>query len=270
MNRILDIIIEHGAGDAAYLKFSDCTIINPKLLERLSFTPQSVIIATVPYYTEYCNANKTVSSYALAYDYHIYLKNIADETIKKAKALFPEASFASFADHSPINEKEAAAKAGLGIIGVHSLLITPKHSSFVFLLEILTDLKCEKSAHNILYCNKCNSCVMACPGFLQGKSECLSAITQKKGVLSAEESYMISTYGTVWGCDICQMACPHTQNAINKGTIYTKSGWFGNNICSSPSETTINDEQDFKNRAYSWRGKDTILRNIKIIDGKNK
>ncbi len=270
MNKLIDILKQCGAEDAACIKYCDCDIINPKLAERLDFIPQSVIIATVPYYTEYCDMHRTVSAYALAFDYHIHLQKIAESAIEKAKKAFPNASFKYFGDHSPINEKTAAAKAGLGVIGEHSLLITKKYSSLVFLFEILTDLECTITPKEVLRCSKCNKCIEACPTALKGKGSCLSAVTQKKGELNDEEIKLISEYRCVWGCDICQMVCPHTQAAINNGTIYTKSDWFNNNICSNPNKETIADDSDFKNRAYSWRGKETILRNIRIIKGDKK
>jgi epoxyqueuosine reductase QueG len=270
MKRIIDIIVECGAAEAALIKYSDCEIINPKLIGRLDFIPKSVIIATVPYYTAFCEEPKTVSSYALAYDYHIYLKTIAEAAIEKAKILFPEASFKFFADHSPINEKISAAKAGLGIIGEHSLLITEKHSSFVFLFEIFTDIECSVTPKEVMHCEKCNKCVEVCPTSLNDKSLCLSAITQKKGDLTETEVKLISRSKCAWGCDICQTSCPHTLSAIKSGNIYTNSEWFNSNICTNPSESTVLNDEDFKKRAYSWRGKDTILRNIRIIEGNKK
>lgn len=267
MNKLVDILKECGAGDAACIRYCDCEIINHRLIERLEFIPQSVIIATVPYYTEFCDEQRTVSSYALAYDYHLYLKNIAEAAIKKAEEFFPNASFNFFADHSPINEKIAAAKAGLGIIGEHSLLITKNHSSFVFLFEILTDIECSVVPQEVLHCEKCNKCIEACPTALKGLGLCLSATTQRKGALSDEEINLISENRCAWGCDICQTVCPHTLNAIKSGTIYTKSEWFNSNICAHPSESTVLNDSDFKKRAYSWRGKETILRNIDIIKG---
>ena len=267
MTRIINILQKLGAAEAAAIKYSDCDVINERLAERLKFTPKTVIIATLPYYTEYCAANKTISSYALAFDYHILLKNIAEKAINEAKTIYPHANFSFFGDHSPINEKSAAAKAGLGVIGLNSLLITPQHSSFVFLFEIITDLECNEECGAISLCSQCAKCIEACPTYLKGVGDCLSTITQKKGNLTEEESNLIFESKCVWGCDICQAVCPYTINAIKRGTIYSKSEWFNNNICAIPTEETISDESDFAKRAYSWRGKDTILRNIKILNG---
>lgn len=270
MKRIFEILKNCGAADVAAIKFSDCKIINEKLLSRLDFTPKSVIIGTVPYYTEYSDQAKTVSAYALAYDYHLFFKEIEREASALIKESFPEISFKFFGDHSPINEKAAAAKAGLGIIGKNQLLITPAHSSFVFLFEIITDMETDAVVGGTEFCIGCNRCINACPSFLRNKGECLSAITQKKGELSKDEIKLIIEHQTVWGCDICQRVCPYTQKAIESGSIYSKLEWFNSNIRSVPDEESICDENDFPNRAYSWRGRAVILRNINILNGKKQ
>ena len=255
-----------GAGSAAAIKYDDCDIINPRLAEKIPFTPKSVIIGTIPYYTHFCDETKIVSSYALAYDYHTYIKILGESIIEKAKQVYPNANFAYFGDHSPINEKIAAAKAGLGIIGEHSLLITQNHSSFVFLFEIITNIECNIVAQAVSYCEKCGKCRNACPSNFSDKKTCLSAITQKKGDLTDEEASLIKKSFYAWGCDKCQEVCPHTIRAKERGTIYTNNPWFNSKVLNWPSTDTIECESDFKARAYSWRGTATILRNLNIIN----
>ena len=264
MKNIIEIIKKLGAADVGIIPYTNSEVVNPNLENRLGFTPQTVIIGTVPYYTHFCDEHRTVSAYALAYDYHKLLHRICNESIDELSRLYPEAHFKGFADHSPINEKLAAARAGLGIIGDHSLLITEKHSSFVFLFEIITDLKTETPTQEIRYCEHCGACKSACPSNIDDKTTCLSAITQKKGELTEKEMRLIASSGYVWGCDICQLVCPHTKKAISEKSIYTNSSWFNSNIITEPTEITISDAVDFSNRAYSWRGKQTILRNISI------
>ena len=266
MNKLIEIMLECGVGNAAVIKYNDCDIINPKLAEKIPFTPKSVCIGTVPYYTHFCDDDKKVSSYALAYDYHTYIKNLGEAIIEKTTNCYPDAHFVCFGDHSPINEKIAAAKAGLGIIGEHSLLITPEYSSFVFLFEIITDIECNAEVREVGYCEKCGKCKQACPVDFLDKKTCLSALTQKKGDLTEEESSLIKESSCAWGCDICQEVCPHTINARKNGTIYTDNIWFNSSIQAAPSEASIACASDFKSRAYSWRGSATILRNLHIIN----
>ena len=266
MEKLIQIMTECGAGTAAAIKYDDCDIINQRLADKIPFAAKSVFIGTIPYYTHFCDESKTVSSYALAYDYHTYIKNLGESIIKEAKQYYPNANFMCFGDHSPINEKIAAAKAGLGIIGEHSLLITPNYSSFVFLFEIITDIECDAIAQEVKYCEKCGKCQAACPSDISDKKICLSALTQKKGVLTNDEVFLIKKSSCAWGCDICQEVCPHTISAKKRGTIYTNNSWFNSNVLNRPSEETVAHISDFNSRAYSWRGSTTILRNLNIIN----
>lgn len=99
---------------------------------------------------------------------------------------------------------------------------------------------------------------------------CLSSLTQKKGELSEDEEELIAKYSSAWGCDICQEACPHTRRAIENGTIYTGIGFFKSELM--PMLTTdmidLMSEDDFKKRAYSWRGKGTVRRNLWILENR--
>ncbi len=270
MNKIVEIMLDCGADSAAQIKLSNCEIINQKLIDKLQFVPQSLFIGTIPYYTHYCDKDINISAYAIARDYHIYIKNLGETIIRKAKEFYPNANFACFGDHSPINEKLAAAAAGLGIIGKHSLLITPDRSSFVFLFEIICDIPCYNEAQKIQHCSECGKCIQACPIKIGDPTQCLSAITQKKNELSEFEEKLIKKAKCAWGCDICQKACPHTQDAINRGTIYATDEWFNTNILSEVTYESLECKEDFNTRAYSWRGIKTIKRNLDIINSNKR
>lgn len=270
MKQILNLIRESGAADAGAIPYCECEIITPHLEKKLGFEPKSVFIGIVPYYSHFCDKPHSVSAYALAYDYHKLLVEICNNAIEKLRPLYPNSNFAGFADHSPINEKLAAAKCGLGIIGDHSLLITKKYSSFVFLFDIISDIQIELHCQDIKHCEHCGACKKVCPANLNDKKTCVSALTQKKGELTVEEIAIIIKSGFVWGCDLCQLACPHTKRAIANQTIYSDLPWFSNNIIAYPNENTILDSNDFNSRAYSWRGTKTILRNINILNNQSQ
>ena len=97
---------------------------------------------------------------------------------------------------------------------------------------------------------------------------CLSALTQKKGELNEEDANVIKKHGSVWGCDICQEVCPHTIRAIDSGTIYTYIDFFKQDVISTLTKEILDSmsEEDFKRRAYSWRGRPTIDRNLSLFD----
>ena len=98
--------------------------------------------------------------------------------------------------------------------------------------------------------------------------QCLSALTQKKGELAQDEINAIKKYGSAWGCDICQQVCPHTEKAKKNGTIYTNIEYFKTDLTPHLTSDLVRSMSDakFSMRAYSWRKKDTILRNLEILE----
>lgn len=244
------------------LPFSQAKILFQRKIDQLSFTPQSVIIFAIPYYAaETCERN--LSRYAVAKDYHLFFRAFSDEVKSELQRLYPDAEFAAFADNSPIDEREAAAKAGLGMLGMNRLLITEKYGSYVFLGEFLTNLPYQKigtlTSFAVKECEKCGACLAACPK----KDTCLSALTQKKGDLTREEENAILLLGSAWGCDICQEVCPHSQKAA-----ITPIDYFKEDLIPHLTPETVENmgEDEFARRAYSWRGKKTILRNLLLLN----
>ncbi|MBO5716141.1 MAG: epoxyqueuosine reductase, partial [Clostridia bacterium] len=170
---------------------------------------------------------------------------------------------------SPIDEIHAAALSGLGVIGKNHLLITEKYSSYIFIGEIITDAILPSSAGEIKECINCGKCLSACPVNMK-IDKCLSSLTQRKGDFNEEEKEAIKAHNYAWGCDKCQECCPYTIKAKNNKSIYTKIEFFNENLTpiltSELVENMPNDE--FMRRAYSWRGKKTIIRNLKILEEK--
>lgn len=268
---IFDLLFDLGIRHSAAISLSDCRIIRPYKLEKAGLDTSSELYAVmmaVPYLTP--SNERNISAYAAPRDYHFYFKSVFEEIIPKLKSEFPQYVFAGFADDSPIIEADAAAKAGLGIIGDNGLLITPEYSSFVFLGEIITDMPMDTASQEIAYCEHCGACRSACP--TKDRGMCLSELTQKKGELSDEEKECISMCGSAWGCDICQNVCPHTKAALNNRTIYTDIPFFKE--CTVPllSENALRSmtNEEFALRAYSWRKRATIERNIKLIEAHKK
>lgn len=251
------------------LKLSECEIKKPYLIEREGITDGSVVIFAVPYLSKEAFGERNISSYAVSRDYHIFFNLLFEKVIGELKLHYPEHKFAGFTDHSPINEIVAAAKAGLGIIGENHMLITKKYSSYIFIGEIITDAFLPSLSGAPESCEKCGICKRACPVNLNVEG-CLSALTQKKGELTKEEKSAIKNSGCAWGCDICQQVCPHTQKAIKNGTVFSEIDFFNTNLTPLLTSEDIEemDTDAFKIRAYSWRGKETIKRNLKILEGK--
>lgn len=253
------------------LSLDECEITRPYLLEKNEINNGSVIVFAVPYFTQQTDLKSNISAYAISRDYHRFFKSLFDTIINSLKQKFPENKFVGFTDHSPINEIKAAAESGLGVIGQNHLLITEKYSSFIFIGEIITDATLDSKAKSAELCINCGKCLRACP-IEMDVSKCLSATTQKKSELTEQEILLIKKYGCVWGCDICQTVCPYTQTAIKKGTIYSNVEFFKEHrtpFLTSKIIENMNDDE-FSLRAYSWRGKKVIQRNLKIIEGEEK
>ena len=275
--RIQRLLAEHGILLSAVISLADCTIKKSYLLERSGIGEAgTAVIFAIPYHTPACeNPDRNLSRYAVGRDYHLFVKELSQSLLPLLQTEFPSSRFALFADHSPIDEREAAAKAGLGIIGRHGLLITEPYSSYVFVGELITDEPLPsqlRATHKITYCENCGACLAACPYFKGEIGECLSALTQKKGALTPQEKQALIRYGTVWGCDICQEACPHTKKALLTARISSPIAFFHHTPTACLTYNGIREMSDaeFAERAYSWRGREVILRNLAITEHENE
>ena len=257
---------------------SRCNVKLAHVLKRAGFAaeegdegkqPRSMLCLCFPYF---CAFPKNFSSYASSPDYHVFCEEFFARLTALLKELYPQYSFSGFADRSPYDEVYAASLAGLGGRGDNMLFLTERYSSFVFLGEVVTDMPAEEwnlpKKEPISPCIHCGRCKKACPGYKTDEFFCLSALTQKKGELTEDEAKTIRTYGSAWGCDICQKVCPITERALKSGSIYTPIEYFKTDRTEKLTRELIENmsDEDFKARAYSWRGKQTVLRNLKILD----
>jgi epoxyqueuosine reductase QueG len=271
LNRIKELLAAHGITLAAPLSLADCTVQKPYLLERAGIASGTAILFAVPYYTTDCDSDASnISAYAVSRDYHLFFKELFERILPILQSEFPENRFAGFTDHSPILEAQAAVRAGLGYWGCNHLFLTSAHSSFVFLGEIVTDARFAAPRHEETSCAACGACRAACPVGLD-VSRCHSALTQKKGALSPEEIAALRAHGSAWGCDLCQLACPVTKKARENGTLYTAIPFFTESAHTPLTAKEIEEmpDEEFTARAYSWRGKPTVLRNLKYLEEEN-
>ncbi len=252
------------------LSYTDCREINKSIADRENFVPKSVIIYLLPYYT---GETVNISRYAASYDYHLAIREINEGAIKLLQERFPEASFKGYGDHSPIDERQAALISGLGIAGDNGLIINEKYGSYIFIGDIVTDIEPEElgavAPMSILRCEGCGICKASCPtGILRGEgTDCLSAITQKKGALTEEEQQLMLDNNTVWGCDLCQIYCPHNLSAVKTPVEF----FYVNRIDSLNREVLDSmDKEEFNRRAFAWRKRATVERNISIFEEKCK
>jgi len=236
-------------------------LIECRAKARLPEFPQTVIVCAFPYLVKE-NGKRNLSYYACVTDYHIVVMNILKGVSQELSQL-TGGTFEPFSDNSPIREVSTAVKAGIGVLGDNGLLITEKYGSFVFIGEIVTDIKTDIAQSECKSCVHCGMCRKNCPaqaladGFVN-ESVCLSALTQKKGELSVEETELIRKNKLAWGCDTCQTVCP-----MNRNRSETYINEFKDSAHHYLEKSEISDR--IKNSAYNWRGKKTITRNIEIF-----
>ncbi|MDE2841482.1 MAG: tRNA epoxyqueuosine(34) reductase QueG [Chloroflexota bacterium] len=180
---------------------------------------RSIVSLALPYYVGDVSTvsirsgepHGVVSRYAWGRDYHNVLR-------KKLKALvsFLESKHASarfFADTGPILDRAAAFRAGVGWYGKSTMILTEEQGTWVFLAEIITDLKLEYSKPLKKTCGSCTRCIDACPTgaivapYQVDARRCIAYLTiENRGGIPREFRSQIGT--RVFGCDICQDVCP--------------------------------------------------------------
>ena len=269
MQKIVRALLEkHGITLCAPLALRHCRVQRPYLLERVGITDGTAFLFAVPYYTTHCDhPARNISAYAVSRDYHLYFRSLFDEILPQLQAAFPQNRFAGFTDHAPIAEVDAAVRAGLGVRGCNGMLLTERYGSYVFLGEIVTDACLEATPAEPKGCADCGACLNACPVALRA-ADCLSALTQKKQPLDEKELIALRAHGCAWGCDRCQAACPVNLAAKKRGSIYTEIPFFAEDALPSLTADAVEamSEEAFAARAYSWRGKQVILRNLRELE----
>ena len=262
---IVEFFSENKIEYFAAVDYSDTREISPEIMARENFSAESVLVFLIPYYV---SVPKNLSVYAASLDYHVFIRDISDRLIALMKRLYPENHFVGYGDHSPIDERGAALIGGLGIIGDSGLFINEKYGSYVFIADLVSDLdpgELDAVKFEVKGCTHCKRCLSACPtGILRGEGEdCLSAITQRKGELSEEEAALMKKCNTVWGCDLCQSVCPY-----NKNPEITPIEFFHRDrieLLTSDILSSLSKEE-FKARAFGWRGRRVVERNLRLLD----
>lgn len=240
------------------------------LISRRGVDPEKIktaIVFLIPYFASDERGN--ISLYARPRDYHAYADGLFSRIVPKLKERYG-GEFLAFADKSPIEETNAALRAGLCVRGDSYVVINEKYGSFVFIGEVLTthaaaDLDMDGAPRDIGECLHCGACRRACP--MKNGRECLSAVTQKKGELSEDEKNYILENGYAWGCDICQISCPMNKNITETPIEYFKKERMA--FLTSKQIEDMNDDE-FLTRAFSWRGKKTLVRNLKLFEENSK
>ena len=263
-----------GAAAWGTCAFSDLTLTPENQERALSLCPNAagVYVAAFPYYAGDRPGN--LSLYARGEDYHRVLLRRLEPVCEGLRALHRGHQFVPGTDSSPLDERQCARLAGVGIQGLNGLVIVEPYGSWVFLGTILTDLPLPSAKEPSGTCIQCGACVRACPGGALktspfDESRCLSALTQKKGQLPPEEETLLTAHPLIWGCDICQRVCPYNKDVL-PSPLRDLSGEDSVPYLSSlfPEDLEGLSNRSFRakygDRAFAWRGPGVLRRNLSL------
>lgn len=104
-----------------------------------------------------------VSRYALGRDYHKLLRQRLKKLGDQIQTYCGELNFRPFVDSAPVMERALAAKAGIGWVGKHSLILNREAGSWFFLGELLIDLPLPVDQPQEEQCGRCVACITTCP-----------------------------------------------------------------------------------------------------------
>lgn len=241
---------------------------------------KSILVLALPYSPlnsefKILNSEFKISAYALGDDYHEIipprLKQIVEFIEEQVGHSIPNRYYT---DTGHLLERELAVRAGLGWIGKNSMLIHPRAGSTFLLAEILLGIQLEPDDAPITdHCGTCTRCIDACPtqAILPTRTvdsrRCISYLTiENKGEIPEDLRPQLGNW--LFGCDICQMACPWNRfSAPADSALQPDSA-----LRAQPSDLTLSPvefNQRFKRSPIKRAKRRGYLRNLAIALGNN-
>lgn len=160
-----------------------------------------------------------IARYARGRDYHRVMKaRMRDFAAGLAARLDTPIAARWYVDDGPMLDRAAAARAGLGWFGKNSNILTRELGSWVFLGQVITDLKIAPDAPLVKTCGSCVRCIDACPTgaivapYVIDNARCISHLTiENRGAIPRELRPLLGDW--IFGCDLCQEVCPVNRKA---------------------------------------------------------
>lgn len=180
------------------------------------------------------NPYPEIAMYALGEDYHKVLRRRLKEVVRQMKEEFG-GEYRICIDSAPILERYWARRCGVGYPShISGNIIVPGVGSMVFLAEILTTLDIESPpCYELGLDGNYELCIMDAlkkcptgalqPGGVVDARRCINYLTiEHQGEWSEEQKTLMSrpgAAGKLFGCDICQLACPSNQTSPKNDII---------------------------------------------------
>lgn len=157
---------------------------------------------------------RAVARYARGRDYHNFLRKRIRKLAAFVRSLGADVHARPMSDTAPVLERAWAARAGVGFVGKHGIVITPGQGSWSLLAEVVTTLEVAADEPIEERCGRCTLCLDACPTgafvrpFVLDAGKCLSGATiELRGPIPV--SLRSAAADHLFGCDVCQEVCPH-------------------------------------------------------------
>ena len=208
-------------GEMGYLTRNKEKRYDPRLLVEGT---KSIVTVLYNYYPQQQigdGEHYKIAKYAYGADYHEVLKRKMRQLLERIETQTGKLeSTRVFVDSAPVLDRAWAVRCGLGFIGKNTTLIHPKKGSFFFIGHLFLPLELEATGQLMTNrCGRCTKCIDACPtGALEAPfhidaRKCISYLTiEYKGSLEGHDPK--SFKGWMYGCDICQDACPYNRFAL--------------------------------------------------------
>ncbi len=217
-----------------------------------------------------------IAAYAWGTDYHLLLPERLEALVAFIETQIngPVAN-RWYTDTGPLLERDLAQRAGLGWIGKNTCLINSKIGSYFLLAEILLGFELEPDTpFEADRCGTCTRCLEACPtGALlpdhtMDSRLCISYLSiENKGRIPAELSPLMGDW--VFGCDICQMACPWNRGILHEYDpgFKPRAGMTHPDLIAELALTSQEFNRKFKNNPVQRVRRRGYLRNVAVALG---
>ncbi len=160
-----------------------------------------------------------IARYARGRDYHDVIKRRLHRLADELRAEIPGSEFRTVVDSAPVMEREHAARAGVGWVGKHTLILHPRLGSWFLLGCILTNVRLTPTLDDATpgalpdHCGTCTRCIDACPTSAITErsvdaSRCISYLTIERE-LPIDPAFFTPIGNRIFGCDVCQEVCPY-------------------------------------------------------------
>jgi epoxyqueuosine reductase len=183
---------------------------------------RTVVALGIPYRRPPSEKSR-VASYARGRDYHYAHRDRMRALRKQLLLLDPTVETYACVDTGVAMEKVWAERAGLGFIGKNGLLITTAFGSWVTLSVMFLDRAVDEyDVPHPRLCGDCTRCLVACPteafaepGVVDARRCVAYQSIENRGTVP--EPVRKGFVARVFGCDICQDACPFNRDDIPIG-----------------------------------------------------